>query len=149
MQNDFTVLLGRQLNEVTDSETVLPLMAGSKTDLIGDRFHLQIRSKGIEIVADFDGNVATIFFYSGLLENYRQFSGVLPEGIGFGFSRCSVHERLGLPDASGDGMDIQFFGKSAKWDRFDRKKFSIHIEYAPDEKSIRLMSLIRTDSVPR
>lgn len=148
MQNDFTAMLGMRLDDVAKTDTVQPLMLGSKTDLIGDRLYLQMPSHGIGVDADFDGRVSTIFFYSEGMDDYRQFTGVLPEGISFGDSRSMVQGRLGKPDASGGGTVIHFFGKAPKWDRFDRKQFSLHIQYTDDESSVSLVSLMRPDSVP-
>lgn len=149
MSSNFTILLGMRLEDVSKTEAVQPLMAGSKTDLIDNRFHLQIRLHGIEFVADFDGRVSTVFFYSGGANDYRQFAGALPEGIGFGDSQSSVHQRLGQPSVNGGGKVIQFFGKAPKWDRYDREGFSLHIQYVDNESSISLVSLMRPDSVPR
>jgi hypothetical protein len=148
MLNDFTILLGMRLDEVVKTETVQPLMVGSKTDLIDDRFHLQIASHGIEFVADFDGRVSTIFFYSGERDDYRHFSGMLPEGVSFQDSQSSIHHRLGQPNASGGGKVIQFLGKVPKWDRYDRHGFSLHIQFVADEASIGLVALMRPDSIP-
>jgi hypothetical protein len=149
MSSDFTALLGMRLDDVAKTETVQPLMAGSKTELIDNRFHLQIPFHGIEFVADFDGRVSTVFFYSIGSNDYRQFVGVLPEGIDFGDSQSSVRQRLGQPSANGGGKVIQFFGKAPKWDRYDREGFSLHIQYVDNETSISLVSLMRPDLVPR
>lgn len=149
MRSDFTVLLGLRLDDVAKTETVQPLMPGSKTDLIDDRFHLQMPSYGIEFVADFDGRVSTIFFYSRGTNDYRQFSGALPEGVSFGDSQASVHQRLGQASASGGGKVIQFFGKAPRWDRFDRHSYSLHIQYDDGDGSVNLVSLMRPDSIPK
>ena len=149
MLSDFTVLLGKRLDDVAKTETIQPLMEGSKTDLIDNRFHLQMPFHGIEFVADFDGRVSTVFFYAGGANDYRQFSGYLPEGIGFGESPSSVHQRLGQPSANGGGKVIQFFGKTPQWDRYDHEGFSLHIQYADNDTSIGLVSLMRPDSIPR
>ena len=138
-----------KLLEVSETPLVKPLMHGSKTDLINDRFHLQIPNHGIGLDADFDGCVSTIFFYGGEVDEYSQFAGDLPEGVSFSDSQCSVHQRLGQPSAHGGGNMVQFFGNAPKWDRYDRQGFSLHIQYADGERSISLISLIRPDSIPR
>jgi len=149
MQNGFYHLLGVDLLTVAKTEIIQPLMRDSRTELIGDEFHLTIRPHGIAFVADFDGRVSTIFFYSEGMNDYRQFSGELPERLGFGDSRNFVHQRLGQPSANGGGKVIQFFGKAPKWDRYDHEGFSLHIQYLDNETSISLVSLMRPDSVPR
>ena len=149
MQNEFYELLGMDLLKVSETAFIRPIVFGSKTELIDDRFHLQITSHGIGFVADFDGRVSTIFFYSEGMNGYKQFIGMLPEGIEFGDSRSAVHQRLGKPSANGGGKVIQFFGKVPKWDLYDRKGFSLHIQYVDNETSISLVTLMRPDSVPR
>jgi len=149
MQNDFTKMLGMRLDDVAHMANVQPLMRDSITDLIDDRFHLQIPSYGIGFIASFDGRVSTIFFYSEGVDQYREFASELPEGITFRDSRSSVQVRLGKPDASGGGTVIQFLGKAPKWDRFDRQHYTLHIQYTDAEEAINLVSLIRPDSVPR
>jgi hypothetical protein len=149
MDNDLSTLLGMQLEDVARTEFVRPLMGESKAKLIGDTFHLTIHPHGIAFVASFDGRVSSIQFYSEGFQGYRQFGGPLPGGLSFEESRYSVHKRFGKPDATGGGEVIRLFGKVPNWDRFDRKEFSLHIQYADDAASINLVSLIRSDAVPR
>src|SRR5688572_1813565 len=132
-----------KLLDIAETLLVKPLMFGSKTELVGDRFHLQMPSHGIGFVADFDGRVSTIFFYSEGMDGYREFSGSLPEGISFRESQSVIHRRLGQPSASGGGKAVQFLGNTRKWDRYDREVFSLHIQYGDDENSISLISLMR------
>ena len=149
MSSDLTMLLGMRLDDVAKAKAIQSLIAGSQTVVIDNRFHLQMPLHGIEIVADFDGRVSTIFLYSGGANDYSQFGGALPEGIGFADSQSSVHDRLGQPSANGGGQVIRFFGKAPKWDRYDHEGYCLHIQYADNETSISLVSLMRPDSVPR
>jgi hypothetical protein len=149
MSSDLTMLLGMRLDDVAKAKAIQSLIAGSQTVVIDNRFHLQMPLHGIEIVADFDGRVSTIFLYSGGASGYSQFRGVLPEGIGFADSQSSVYERLGKPSDNGGGQAIRFFGKAPKWDRYDHEGYCLHIQYADNETSISLVSIMRPDSVPR
>jgi hypothetical protein len=144
-----STMLDMLLEDIAQTEIVGPLMCDSKTELIGDEFYLTMRPHGLGVIASFDGRVSSIQLFSEGFQQYSQFVGMLPEGLSFGESRSSVSRRLGKPDATGGGEVIQFFGKVPTWDRFDRDQYSLHIQYADDEGSISLVSLIRPDSVPR
>jgi hypothetical protein len=80
-------------------------------------------------------------------QGYKGFAGVVPEGISFSHSRRVVHERLGLPSASGGGTVVKFFGKVPAWDRYDRSERSVHIQYADDETSVNLITISRPEFV--
>ncbi|WP_092051329.1 hypothetical protein [Planctomicrobium piriforme] len=136
------------LLEVAEMPFIGPFMAGSRTDLVDNRFHLQMPMHGLGIVGDFDGRVSTIFFYSEGMDGYRQFAGDLPDELQFQDSKECIHEKLGPPSTSGGGEAIELFGRLPKWDRYDRDESSLHIQYLDDETSIGLVSLMRPDSVP-
>ena len=149
MHNALIIMLGMRLDAVAQTEYVQPLMKHSQTELIGDTFHMEIPSAGLGFVASFDGRVSSIQMHAEGHDKYKQYSGPLVDDISFGDSQLSVRKRLGLPESTGGGDVIPFFGKCTKWDRYKRQDYSLHISYAEDEKSIDLISLIRPDSVPR
>jgi hypothetical protein len=148
MQNDYTGMLGMRLDDVAHTATIHPLMRDSETNLIGDELYLTLRHQGLAFVASLDGNVSSIQFFSDGHQGHKQFKDALPEGILFKDSRSAVHDRLGDPDVSGGGMVMHFLGKVPKWDRYDRQDYSLHIQYAEDESSVCLVSLMRPDAVP-
>ena len=80
---------------------------------------------------------------------YKGFTGAIPEGVLFSNSRRAVQERLGKLSASGGGKFIQFFGKAPTWDRFDRGEYSLHVQYADDEASVNLVTIMRPEFIPK
>jgi hypothetical protein len=91
-----------------------------------------------------------VFLYAnGYEEGVSGFMGDLPEGVSFSDSRQVIHDRLGEPTASGGGSVIQFFGKTPAWDRFDRTEYSLHIQYAADQASTELVTIMRPGFVPK
>lgn len=149
MSTDFVGLLGMRLDDVAKTDVIQPLMTESTSGLIEDRLHLLFPTHGVEFVADLDGRVSTIVFYSSKAEGFREFSGSLPESISFGECEQVIQRRLGQPSSKGGGQTIQFFGKVPKWNRYDREGFALHIQYGDDERSIKVVSLMRPDSIPR
>jgi hypothetical protein len=149
MQNNVASMLGMRLNDVTESSLVRWLDEPSKTELIEDRFYMEMPASGIVFIAGLDGRVATIQLYAEGYQDYKGFAGELPEGISFTDDRRGIRARLGQPAASGGGTVIQFFGKAPSWDRFDRDSYSLHIQYVEGDGSINLVSLLRPDSIPK
>ena len=149
MESRIDELLGMDLVKASDSALVRPLIVGAKTDLIADRLHLQIPDHGIEIVADLNRTVSTIFLHSEGADGYHEFSGTTPERLSFEDSQATVRRRLGPPNDCGGGEVIPGFGKVPIWDRYDRGEYFLHVEYGDGESSIRLLSIMRPDSVPR
>jgi len=149
MQNDVASMLGMKLDDVAKSSLVRALSEPPKTELIEDRFYMELPASGIAFIAALDGRVTTIQFHAEGYQDYRGFAGELPEGISFTDDQRAVHSRLGQPSASGGGTVIQFFGKAPKWDRFDRHSYSLHIQYVDDDGAVSLVSLMRPDSIPK
>ena len=149
MASQIDELLGMDLLKASDSPLVRPLLVGSKTDLIDDRLHLQMPVHGMELIADLDRTVSTIFLYSEGTDGYHEFSGTIPEGINFEDSQVAIRRRLGPPSDCGGGDVIPGFGKARRWDRYDRAGYFLHVEYVDGGSSIRLLSMMRPDSVPR
>lgn len=150
MQNHIVSLLGMKLGDVARSAFVLSLNEKPATEQIEDRIYLQFQQSGVAFDAEAsDGTVAAILLYSEGYQQYKGFAGAIPEGLSFSNSRRAVRDRLGEPSASGGGNVIQFFGKAPAWDRFDRSEYSLHVEYADDEASINLVSILRPEFVPK
>ncbi len=149
MQNDLTTMLKMKLEDVAKSPFVRLLNESPKTELIEDRFYMELRSSGIAFVANLDGRVMMIQFHAEGYQGYNAFAGELPEGLSFTENRRAIQSRLGQPSASGGGTVIQFIGKTPKWDRFDRPSSSLHLQYADNEKGINLVSLMRPDAIPK
>ena len=147
MQNDLLSLLGVKLDEVAKSAFVRSSHEQPKTELIEDRFYMEMPESGLGFIAPLDGTVMTIQLYAEGLDGYKGFVGPLPEGISFPNSRSDVRNKLGQPCDSGGGAATQFFGKAPTWDLYDRDSYSLHIQYADGDETINLITLMRPDSV--
>ena len=83
-----------------------------------------------------------IFLYGNGHKGYKPFADALPNGITFINSREEVKKILGKPDWSIEkgGIGIMAVTNSAdKW--FTKNKEGFRVEYAPDDKSIVLISM--------
>lgn len=147
MENDVIHLLGMNLDDVAKSAFVLSLDDQPTTEKIEDRFYMELPSQGLAFIATLDQRVRAVQLYAEGYQKYNGFARAIPEGISFSNSRRAVQDRLGKPSVSGGGNVIQFFGKAPAWDRFDRGAYSVHVQYADDEKSIDLVTFMRADFI--
>ncbi len=150
MQNNLVSLLGMNLDPVSKSTFVLSLNEQPTTEQIEDRIYLRFHQSGISFDAEAsDGRVAAIFLYSEGYQDCKGFAGAMPEDVSFSNSRRAVQSRLGKPSASGGDQVIQFFGKAPPWDRFDKSNYSLHVQYADDEASIKLVTVMLPEFIPK
>jgi hypothetical protein len=151
MLNILVNLLGMKLDDVAQSALVSSLNEQPATEQIEDRIYLEFRNSGIAFDAESsDERVAAVFLYSDGYKGYKGFAGAVPEGVSFPDSRRAVQERLGKPSASGVGGNVvEFFGTAPAWDRFDRSQYSLHVQYADDEASIHLVTIMRPEFIPK
>ncbi len=149
MNNSLTDILGMKLDELAKSSLVLSFNETPRTELIEDRFYMEMPNSGIAFIATLDGRVMTIQLHAEGYEGYKTFLELLPDEISFSDDRRRIHARLGQPSVSGGGTVIQFFGKAPRWDRYDRDSYALHIQYTDLEESINLISLMRPDAIPR
>lgn len=78
---------------------------------------------GLELSADTDTQVIdTVFMFAEGTDDYEQFAGPLPAGIGFDWDRARIHQTLGAPGMSGPHHD--------RWQGDD---YDIVIEYDEDD----------------
>jgi hypothetical protein len=149
MEHELVKLLGMCLDEVAKSPFVVALQESGHAEMVHDRLYLEYRNSGIAFDADLHGRATTVFLYAEGYQDYKGFAGEFPEGISFTDDRRAVHARLGQPSGSGGGTVIQSFGKAPRWDRFDRRLYSLHIQYIEGDGSVTLVSLMRPYSIPK
>jgi hypothetical protein len=145
---DIKNFLGMDITDVRKSSFVQSLALPVSAELIGSTFYRKIHEAGILFIASFEGSIASIQFFSAGHQDYRAFTGELPEGLDFSRTRPEVVSKLGPPGQSGGGDFIRLLGKVPPWDRFLRDGYSVHVRYAEDEQSVSLVSLIRANAVP-
>lgn len=149
MQQNVVALLGMKLDDVARSPFVVSLNEQPATEKIEDRFYMELPTSGLAFIASLEERVMAIQLHAEGYQKYKGFAGVIPEGLSFSNSRREVHDRLGKPSACGGGNVIEFFGEVPAWDRFDRSQYSLHVQYADDEASINLVSIMRPEFVPK
>ena len=88
---------------------------------------------GLRLAASADQLLlAVIFFHAEGFEGYRGYSGTLPRGLCFDHSRAAVRAALGAPAGTGTGHNN---------DRWDTENFYMTLDFADDERSIRLVTV--------
>lgn len=149
MQHELSALLGLDLSAVARSEFVLGFGRPPDLEKVEDRSYLTLPDAGLAFVADQSSKVTSIQLYRQGYQEFKGFTGPLPEGISFEHTRLDVERLLGNPSESGGGIYIQHFGEAPVWDRFDRAVYSLHVQYSKDAKSIDLVSIMSLSAVPR
>lgn len=81
----------------------------------------------------------TILLYSEGLDEYSAYQGEMPNGISFGHSRAQVRKRLGKPEKSGAASKRD---QIPPWDRYNFGTYGLHVQYAEDERSVELVTLM-------
>lgn len=115
-----------------------------ETDLEEPIILYVFQKHGFELRCDQHEKVSVIFMYS---DDYNGFDENLLE-FPFSWNREQILGRFGAPSKSGPKTKDPVLGEFGEWDRFDRSKFAIHIEYRTDRDSIKKITLMRTDVVP-
>lgn len=110
----------------------------------GNRTYLNSFDKGISLVVGVEQLVETVqlFGRSGQFE-FAAFEGVLPFELDFELSRASVREKMGDPVEVYEPRNIPGLGLSQPAELYRRDAYLVHVEFAPAESAIALVSLSR------
>jgi len=140
---DAEALIGRRIDDVGWS--VVTSAGVPAVEEIGGERYLELPSAGLSAVADEHEVIFAVQLHAEGHEGYEEFRDDLPRGLQFDMSRDAARAHLGPPTSSGEGADIQPFGRTTAWDEWDLPDgLAIHCEYAHDDASIRLVSLLST-----
>jgi hypothetical protein len=96
---------------------------------------------GLSFTCDNDERIHSIF------QEAECFDQALFE-IPFSSSRGDVLSLLGTPSKSGNAHTDPVLGEYGAWDRFDGLGASMHIQYDPHTRGIRMVTLMRPDVLP-
>jgi hypothetical protein len=135
--------LGRNCSEADFSETLLKLIGEHEVwEDDGDTFYTG-KTSGVEVLLDADGTVHAIFLFGPTAGGDSQYTGEVQPGLSFNLSRKQVRTIMGEPRESGEA-EIYLGEKIFSWDKYRREGYSLHIEYADDERCVRQFTLGRS-----
>jgi hypothetical protein len=108
---------------------------------IAGRTYVSVKDLGVSLVS-FDGeSVKTVQIHCEG-DGYQASALMLPGGISMSDGRDVSTSKLGSPDQSGGGgLNPLTGGVLNAWDVFFIAGYRCHLEYAPDERSIVLVSI--------
>jgi hypothetical protein len=140
MSTKIELLVGKKWRDVAISEA-LNGMPIPEPEAIGDESYIELPEAGVSMVLPDGETISAIHLHCEGHEGYSEYTGTTPADIAFDMSRETVREYLGLPMEHGDGGHIMLLGDRPAWDAFNVNGKRLHIEYAEDSYSIRLMTV--------
>lgn len=133
-------LVGQNINDVHDMG-IFRNVAMLDVEKIGDESYLQLPLLGISVVLPDRETISVVHLHASGHEGYSEFQGELPAGIVFAISREEARARLGNPAQCGDGGRVPLLGPRPAWDAYIVDGQRLHLEYAGDNQSIRLVTI--------
>lgn len=140
-------LLGQHFDSKPIQDLLREIQPATVT-VVEDETFLEVKRHGLCLLFGASKTLDAIFYYGDGRDGYRVFLGSLPEGLRLGLSRESVRSMLGPPERSGGGDDVPFLGVAPAFDRYRRGRLSLHIEYAPDDSRIALVTVMTVAATP-
>jgi hypothetical protein len=140
MSTQIQSLIGKKLRDVRGMDMFRSVVMPD-IEKIGDEGYLEIPLLGISMVLP-DGEITSaVHLHSFGHDGYSEFQGEIPAGIVFAMSRDEVRSRLGNPVECGDGGRVLLLGPRPAWDAYVVDGQRLHLEYAEDKRSIRLVTI--------
>lgn len=133
-------LVGQNINDV-HGMGIFRNVAMLDVEKIGDESYLQLPLLGISMVLPDGETISAVHLHASGHEGYSEFQGELPAGIVFAMSREEARARLGNPAQCGDGGPVLLLGPRPAWDAFIVDGQRLHLEYAEDNQSVRLITI--------
>jgi hypothetical protein len=150
MVRDFNRILGLPL-EHPEVQMVIGSLGGHLTaDALDAEFSVEIPDRGIAFKFDDKRRLSSVFLEGPSSGTSAAYADELPDGLSFSMSRQEVRTALGAPTKSGGGTTSAVFNRvTPRWDRFDRRDSSLHVQYNADANAIAMVTLIATWRVPK
>lgn len=148
-KSDFEVaklleVLGKSLEDGSVQQLInrnndLAVVTEVEEDGVSDVYY-EFSEFGVALLFE-SGFLDTVFLYSGR-ENpdFDDYQLALPFGLHFNYKREDVLEKIGNPDQVGGGKE-GVFGYVPKWVKYFFDGYYLHIEFAPEQKKIRMITL--------
>lgn len=133
-------LLGRDMDDVDVLSFVASISNDAKWDHEEDASFCSMHPNGLEIKFDEHGKVSSIFLFSQGEDGAQEYGNPLPVELRFSHSRDDVRRELGMPFQSGGG-GVFLNEPVAFWDKYRYPTHLLHIQYAPDQKSVKRITL--------
>jgi len=106
-----------------------------------DVFYLLNPELGIDLILRTDFFIKAIHFYSGKETGIKMFSGNLPIGLQFYFSRIETIAMLGKPDVVGGGDFSLIYGTTPFWDKYLFQGYSLNLQFSEKLDKIDLITI--------
>ena len=120
-----------------------------REEIAGDGSVWVLKNSGLQISLDKNRKVNTIHVFSNAAEGYSNYPYELPMALTFETGREEAITLLGIPNSSGGPVESVTDDSVFYWDRWDWERFSLHLRFSEDEKSVHALAIIRPDRVPK
>lgn len=117
-------------------------------ETIAGRRYASRPKRGFSLVLDDEDRISTIQLYRHGHQGFGRYAGATPGGLSFEMDRNAVRRRLGQPLDSGAAKTLPLLGAMPAWDVFRVGVHRLHVEYEPDGRGIRLISVSLAESAP-
>ncbi|MFI7601584.1 hypothetical protein [Actinoplanes sp. NPDC049681] len=143
-RTDLSLLLGRTVLEVRvqlicQEYGLLP-RTGAAVGSGLSRSYLA-RESGVELAAEPNGTVTTVFLHFHGDDGFSPYRGEIPGGAGRMPRRAALWAALGRPASSGEPYRDRFLGDYGPWDRWTLEGFDLHAQYALDGEALMRVTL--------
>lgn len=108
---------------------------------IEDQSYVEYHLSGISFVFSDNGVIGAVQLHAVGHEGFAEYGGNLPGGLFFSMNRVQVRNLLGDPDRHGEEERVLLLGVKPAWDSFLLEKIRLHVEYAPGEQAIQLVTI--------
>lgn len=140
MKTQIQSLVGKNINDVRGMGIFRNIVMPDVEE-IGDESYLELPLLGISMALPDGETIYAIHLHASGHEGYSEFQGELPGGIVFEMSREEARDHLGNPAQCGDGGRVLLLGSRPAWDAFIVDGQRLHLEYAGDNQSVRLVTI--------
>ena len=150
-RTDLTVLLGRtvleaRVQQVCKEYGLIP-RSGEAVGSGLSRWYVS-RESGVELAADAQGMVTTVYLHFRGDDGFTSFQGEIPGGAGSVARRTHLRAMLGHPDAEGEPYRNRHQDDCGPWDRWVLAGFVLHAQFAVDAERLEQLTLTLPDRPP-
>lgn len=117
-----------------------PVFTVDKEDDADDEF-VEFKEQGLAICFEKDVLMSICLHSGERTADFATYGHPLPMGICFEQSKSELLDSFGSPAAEGGGHDA-FFGDVPDWFRYKMDGYSVHMQFAPDLRSIRTVTVM-------